>query len=514
VLKDFGRRVTPDRLRRALAGLLALAPALVTAAGGPITVLTAIQRREVATVIRAEGEMVAIEDVLAGLGATLTSDPKGGAVTVQRGSHELVLHHKKSLASVDGDLKLLSAPAALEGGRWLVPLDGLPRLLGPLLERPVEWRAAPRVLVVGPVSIPKISVSTFVSGELARVVFEASESVPFRVQQEPGRVTVAVARDLVDVALQPARLAGGIVESVQFLGGADNVFAVQLGPRFQTLKATEQESPARLVLELSGPPLAPGERPALAAAAPRPARPAEEPAIRTVVIDPGHGGENPGASGAGGTLEKDVVLSIARKLKAELVNARGLQVFLTRDRDLDVGLDERTAIANNYKADLFVSIHANASGARGAKGSEVYFLSYQASDDESRWMAQTEGAAEPVAGGAPGSDLALILWDMAQAEHLEESSALASRIQEELAVVTGSEGRGVKQAPFRVLVGAAMPAILVEVAFISNPEEEKLLASDAYQAKIAASLARGIERFRKERSSRPGEAAAPSTGAP
>ena len=177
--------MTHRRLRRALAGLLALVPAIVSA-GGPITVLTATQRREVATVSRAEGEMVAIEDVLAGLGAVLTSDPKGGAVTVQRGSHELVLHHKKSLASVDGDLKLLPAPAALEGGRWLVPVDGLARLLAPLLERPVEWRAAPRVLVIGPVSIPKISVSTFVSGELARVVFEASESVPFRVQQESG----------------------------------------------------------------------------------------------------------------------------------------------------------------------------------------------------------------------------------------------------------------------------------------------------------------------------------------
>ena len=506
--------MTPHCLRRVLAGLLVLVPALVSAAGLPITVLTATQRREVVTVSRAEGEMVAIEDVLAGLGATFTSNPKGGAVTVQRGSHELVLHHKKSLASVDGDLKLLSAPAALEGGRWLVPVDGLPRLLGPFLERSVEWRAVARVLVVGPVSIPKISVSTFVSGELVRVVFEASQSVPFRVQQESGRVTVAVPRDLVEVAPAPARLAGGIVESVQFLGGAENVFAVQLGPRFQKLKATEQESPARLVLELSGPPLAPGERPALVPP-PRPVRPAEEPAVRTVVIDPGHGGENPGARGAGGTLEKDVALSIARKLKAELVNARGLEVFLTRDRDLDVGLDERTAIANNYKADLFVSIHANASGARGAKGSEVYFLSYQASDDESRWVAQSEGAAQPVAGAAPGSDLALILWDMAQAEHLEESSALASRIQEELAVVTGSQGRGVKQAPFRVLVGAAMPAILVEVAFISNPEEEKLLASEAYQAKIAASLARGIERFRKERSAPPGGAALPSTpGAP
>jgi N-acetylmuramoyl-L-alanine amidase len=493
-------------------GLLALAPVIASAAAGPITVLTATQRREVATVVRAEGELVGIEDVLAGLGATVTSDAKGGAVSVRRGSHELVLHHKKSLVSVDGDLKLVSSPVSLEGGRWLVPVDALPRLLSPLLERPVEWRVAQRVLVIGLVSIPKVSVSTFVSGDLVRVVFEASETVPFRVQQEAGRVTVAVPRDLLDVAVQPARLAGGIVEAVQFLGGPENLFAVQLGPRFQRVQATEQESPARLVIELSGSPVAPGEKAASPAPAPRPARPADEAAVRTVVIDPGHGGENVGAKGSAGTLEKDVSLAIARKLRAELVNARGLQVFLTRDKDAEVGLDERTAIANNYKADLFVSIHANASRARGAKGSEVYFLSYQASDDESRWVAQSEGAAEPLGETPRSSDLALILWDMAQAEHLEESSALASRIQEELAVVTGSEGRGVKQAPFRVLVGATMPAVLVEVAFISNPDEEKELASDAYQSKIAASLARGIERFRRERAARFGGAPPPPGG--
>jgi N-acetylmuramoyl-L-alanine amidase len=293
---------------------------------------------------------------------------------------------------------------------------------------------------------------------------------------------------------------------VQFLGGRENQFAVELGPRFQTLKATEQEAPARLVLEFHGPPLTPGEKPATATAAapPRPPKPSEpEPAVRTVVIDPGHGGENPGARGPSGTLEKDIALSIGRRLRAELVNARGLSVFLTREKDVDVDLDERTAIANNYKADLFVSIHVNASRARGAKGSEVYFLSYQASDDDSRRTAHLEGAAEPPP-GASSPDLALILWDMAQAEHLEESSALASRIQEELAVVTGSEGRGVKQAPFRVLVGASMPAVLVEVAFISNPDEEKLLASEAYQAKVAASLAKGIERFRRERTAQLG----------
>jgi N-acetylmuramoyl-L-alanine amidase len=486
------------RITGGVLALLLLLPGLGAGSLAPITVLTATQRRDVTALMRGDAEMVAIEDVVAGFGTSMTSDPRNGQATLQRGSHELVLHDNKSLASVDGDLKLLSAPAAFEQGHWLVPVDALPRLLSPLLERPVEWRVAARVLVVGPIAIPRVSVTTFASGELARVVFEASESVPFRVQQEQGRVSVTVARDLIDVSLPPVRLTGGIVESVQFLGGRDNLFAVELGPRFRKLKATEQESPPRLVLELQGPPLAAGERPA-PAPTPRPTPAPEEPAVRTIVIDPGHGGEEVGAQGPGGTYEKDIALSIARKLRAELVNERGLQVFLTRDKDVEVSLDERTAIANNYKADLFLSIHANASRARGAKGSEVYFLSYQASDEDSRRMAQQEGMAEPIAQAPAGSDLALILWDMAQAEHLEESSALASRIQEELADVTGSEGRGVKQAPFRVLVGATMPAVLVEVAFISNPDEEKLLASDTYQSKVAAALARGVERYRRER---------------
>jgi N-acetylmuramoyl-L-alanine amidase len=213
-------------------------------------------------------------------------------------------------------------------------------------------------------------------------------------------------------------------------------------------------------------------------------------------------------------MEKDVTLSIARKLRALIQNNLGYQVFLTRDQDDVVALDERTAIANNYKADLFVSIHANASRAKGAHGSEVYFLSYQASDDDARRAAQAEGAAAAPADAAPlGADLSLILWDMAQAEHLEESSALASRIQEELAGVTGSEGRGIKQAPFRVLVGAGMPAVLVEVAFISNAEEEKELVAEPFQAKLAAALLRGISRYENEhsRASLPGR---PPGGAP
>src|SRR5205823_6435040 len=138
-------------------------------------------------------------------------------------------------------------------------------------------------------------------------------------------------------------------------------------------------------------------------------------APRIVVIDPGHGGPMVGAQGPGGTLEKDITLAIAKKLKAAIVNL-GLQAFLTREKDEDLSLDQRTAIANNYKADLFISIHANGSRAQGAKGSEVFFLAYETSDAEARHLAASEGAVTPQGSVAASPDIALILWDMAQAE--------------------------------------------------------------------------------------------------
>jgi N-acetylmuramoyl-L-alanine amidase len=462
------------------------------------------ERREVATVSRGGGELLPLPALLPSLGISATTDARGGSVTLTFEGRQVTLYDKKSLASVGGDLRLMSAPALLEDGRWLVPVDSLPRLLGPLLNKRAQWRAAARVLVVGNVSAPRVTVKSFVSGESVRVVLEATEKVPFRVSQEEGRVTVAVPRDLLDVPYEQERLTGGIVDRVQFLGGKDNVFAITLGRRFQQFKSAEEEGPpARLILEFQGPVAVAGKP---AAPSPPPAAVPSEHGLRTVVIDPGHGGSLVGAQGPGGALEKDVTLSIARKLRAAVTNALGLQAFLTRDADQDVPLDDRTAFANNYKADLFVSIHANASRSQGVRGSEVYFLSHEASDEESRRLAMVEGGLV----GAPGVPLAgagevgLILWDMAQAEHLEESSALATRLQEELSEVTGSQGRGIKQAPFRVLVGAAMPAVLVEVGFISNGEEERLLTSEEHQAKVVAALVRGLGRYQQQREQRRG----------
>ncbi|HEX6737200.1 MAG TPA: N-acetylmuramoyl-L-alanine amidase [Vicinamibacteria bacterium] len=466
-------------------------------------ILTERERREVTPVVRGAAELIPLGPLLPNLGISSTADTRSGTLTLTYQGREVVLYDRKSLASVAGDLRLLSSPIQADEGRWLVPLDSLPRLLSPLLAKKVDWRPASRLLLIGDVPAPRIVVRTYASGDAVRVVLEASEPVPFRVGQEEKRVTVAIPRDFVDVSPMPERLTGGIVDSVQFLGGRENLFAVALGRRFHQLKSAEEAGPpARLVLEFQAQASQAGAAPAPAPTPPPPrSAPVETRGLRTVVIDPGHGGQEVGAKGPSGTLEKDVTLALARRLRTSLANSLGLQVFLTRDRDVEIALDERTSFANNYKADLFISIHANASRAAGARGSEVYFLAYQSTDEDRRRVALLEGSAVPAAGSG-GSDLALILWDMAQAEHLEESSALATRIQEELASVTGSGGRGIKQAPFRVLVGAAMPAVLVEVAFISNAEEEKLLVSEAYQTKVVSALVKGVARYQQQREQR------------
>lgn len=502
------RAVRPHAARETLLAALAAVAVAVSAQGASqpetIVVLTdSGQRREVLPIARGGSVLVPLDHVVSGLGVGLTIDGSRGTATLSFQGREVRVFHNKSLASVEGDLRLLSAATVIEDGHVLVPVDAVPRLLIPLFGVPVEWRPGSRALLLGSVRIPRISLASSVTGGAVRLTLEASSDVVFRVSKQEGQINIAIAADAVDVTFDRERLTGGVVDGVQYLGGREHLVTVTLGRRFESFQATEQEAPRRLILDFQATPLA--ARPQAAPPSPSRAAPQPERTVRTVVIDPGHGGAEVGAQGPGGALEKDVTLGVARRLRAILSGSYGIQAFLTRERDQDLALDERTAIANNFKADLFVSIHVNASRSQVANGSEVYFLSYQASDDESRRVAQIEGAhVVPESPSADGSDLAMILWDMAQALHLEDSSTLATRMQEELAVVTGSQGRGVKQAPFRVLVGAAMPAVLVELAFISHPEEEKLLVSDAYQSKLAAALARGISRFEAERAVRRG----------
>ena len=213
--------------------------------------------------------------------------------------------------------------------------------------------------------------------------------------------------------------------------------------------------------------------------------------FKTIVIDPGHGGLETGAKGKFGALEKDITLAIGMKLRTIIEKSLAFRVFMTRDKDMDVSLENRSALANNHKADLFISIHANGSPRKNSHGSETYFLSQNATDEESRRLAYLENSSGDLEGRIEGDgrdDIKLILWDLAQASYLKQSSQLAESIQAGLNALLGTANRGVKQAPFKVLTGAACPAVLVETAFISNPEEEKELGTEAFQNSVAQAI--------------------------
>lgn len=214
-----------------------------------------------------------------------------------------------------------------------------------------------------------------------------------------------------------------------------------------------------------------------------------------VMVDPGHGGEDRGAKGPKGLTEKDAALQLAQALGRKL-EAAGFQVVFTREEDIFIPLWDRPKLANDAGVDLFVSLHLNSARDRGARGSEVYFLALGKGDAEAAAVAAMENAAGTNEGVPPSLDVVdSILEDLAQKAFLHDSEQLAVRIQTELNRLGGIRERGVKQAPFVVLKGAAMPAVLVETAFISNPKEEAKLKDPAFRAKVADAITKGIQRF-------------------
>jgi N-acetylmuramoyl-L-alanine amidase len=231
----------------------------------------------------------------------------------------------------------------------------------------------------------------------------------------------------------------------------------------------------------------------------------------TIAIDPGHGGEDPGAIGPGGTMEKDVTLMIAQRLFELTQTDPALRAMLTRDGDWFVPLSARVAKARRVKADLFVSIHADAFSTSTARGSSVFVLSETgASSTAARWLASKENAADRVGGvnlnSAPEREVRQLLLDLSTTAQINDSLRVGNSVLEELRGVGRLHKPSVERAGFAVLKAPDIPSILVETAFISNPEEEFRLTDDAHQQALATALFRGIKRWleRHNARSRPG----------
>jgi N-acetylmuramoyl-L-alanine amidase len=228
----------------------------------------------------------------------------------------------------------------------------------------------------------------------------------------------------------------------------------------------------------------------------------------TVALDPGHGGEDPGAVGAAGSYEKHVTLEIARRLKAKIDAQPNMRAMLTRDDDYFVPLHHRVQKARRVQADLFVSIHADAFVRPDARGSSVFVLSERgASSAAARYLAQRENDADLIGGvniaGARDGHLARTLLDLSQTATINDSLKVGRAVLSELGGINTLHNGGVEEAGFAVLKAPDIPSILVETAFISNPEEERRLNDDAYQDKMALAIMRGIRKYFTENPARP-----------
>jgi N-acetylmuramoyl-L-alanine amidase len=245
-------------------------------------------------------------------------------------------------------------------------------------------------------------------------------------------------------------------------------------------------------------PSAPAEKARPAPARPAPKRAATERLI-IVAVDAGHGGEDPGARGRGGTREKNVTLAIARKLKQRIDQEPNMKAFLTRDEDYYVPLNVRVQKARRVKADLFVSIHADAFIKPDARGSSVFALSERgATSAAARWLARRENEADLIGGvnlDVKDPYLKQTLLDLSQTATINDSLKLAKAVLSELGEINTLHKGDVEQAGFAVLKAPDIPSILVETAFISNPQEEKRLKSESYQAKMAEAVLQGIKAY-------------------
>ena len=396
-------------------------------------------------------EMLRLDELAPLLQLTVREDRAAKALTVSRGTTVVVLSLDQGLASMGGKILSLSAPPARDGSRWLVPPDAVSRALAPIAGVRTDVRKASRMIVLGDLRLPRITVQQDPGGPPTRVAIEMAPRTAYTIVQEPRRLLVRFDADGLD--LGPIAAGGGLVESVT---AADPLtLAIALDKDFGTFRAATvpiDAASSRLVIELTAagapapsglaraqaqPPAPPPAAPATPAPAVMPDAPAalpaaQPPGVRTIVIDPGHGGDEQGTRGGGGVLEKDLALDVARRLRSVLDTRLGVRVLLTRDDDRVVPHDERASIANNNKADLFISLHANSSPSRSAKGAEVFYLSLDGLGSEARRMVESpEARPVPVLGGGT-RDIDLILWDMAQARHLDESAAFAVLVEEEL----------------------------------------------------------------------------------
>lgn len=455
----------------------------------PIGVVSPAGRRALSTTLVNDQEYVALDDVAAFVPLTIREDRQGGVSIFVRGK-AIVAPRDRALVSVDGRVVALPAPLTRMGGRWLAPVDFLPRALALLADARIEYRRGSRLLLIGNVRVPRVTTRVEPAGSGTRVTMEIAPPAGVMTVTEADRVVVRLDADALDLG----PVAGSSPAVTQVRGEGPATITVGLAPTAGDVRASASntDTMARVVIDIAAPAPAPDSP----AAPPAPAAPAlvSKGGLQTVVIDAGHGGDDAGVRGAGGTLEKQVTLDVARRLKTVLESRLGVHVVLTRDDDRLVSPDERTATANNAKGDLFVSLHLSASPAAAMTGAAVYFMRLDREGEDTRREAGAQSQALPVLGGGTRV-IETIRWDLAQARHVEDSGRLANLLAAALEGHLPMTPQPVQAAPLRVLAGVNMPAVLFEMGYLTNADQEKRLTADEGRTALVQALYDAVNRF-------------------
>lgn len=415
--------------------------------------------------VASRGELLDVLALLRLTGAEVAFAPAAGSFSATLGDVEVQFTPGGSLAVAGGRLLSLPGPLRQIGDGVFGSLATAAALVAPL-----GWslEGTPAAPVLGKTTARERLTLTVVRGEGGVMLVVAGTARRPRVTSAAGTVTLQFT--------VPIELAAALPRADELRGAelAEDAITLHLAPDQEVASTYPLEDPPRFVVRLQKTsPVVPV---------------VQQPHGPVVVLDPGHGGEDLGAQSSTGAAEKDIVLAVARATAARL-QAAGITARLTRERDEQMGLGERTAVANRLQAAAFVSIHVNASPARSARGAETYYMSADPSDTQAAQSAARENV------GASEDALQLILWDLAYVANLNSSARLARAIQERLNALQGIKDRGVRQAPFAVLTGATMPSALVELGFVSNPDEAAHLQDAGVQDQLASVLAEAIAEF-------------------
>ncbi len=466
----------------------------------PLTVLSKEGRRPLAVTLVGDQEFVALDDLAAFFQLTVREETIG-AITVSYKGKTIVLTTDQPLASIAG--KLISLPAApvRSGRRSFVPVEFISRALTGVYDTRLDLRKSSHLLIVGDLRVPRVTIRYEAIGAAARLTIDATPRTASTVSQENDKLSIKFDADAIDAA-PPQIPPQGLIQGVRATDAVS--LAVDLGPRFAAFRASSQplDGASRLTIDLvatqaeTPSPASPGQ-PASPTPAPLPDLTSvtqTTSAIRTIVIDPGHGGDDNGVVGPGGTKEKDLTLALARRVKAAIESRIGIRVLLTRDEDRAVPLDDRAAAANNNKADLFLSLHASASLRKGTTGAAIFYAAFdEAAAEKARASLGTE-RLPTFSGGS--RDLELLPWDLAQIRHVDRSEQLARLFEQQFHDRVPLAPHPVDRAPLHVLESANMPAVIVEIGYLTDADQEKQLSANDFQNTFVQAALDAIVKFR------------------